>query len=210
MSFYGKNNKILFKGEMEVFTKKSSTILLLFIMIFTLCTSVSFAAEAKPLADDPGVFYPGTYTKAKPGDMLVSNSTSSKGLTGHAAIVTDNLTVVHIGGIGENPEEISLSRFFKRYDNSVKVIRYTSSRDAKKAGEWARTYAEEYSDAKYDLAVKLSGFTRTYCSKIVWQAYYYGADVNLGNKRPNSTQLFEPYAILDLDDTREVEGTGNW
>ncbi|MBH0333661.1 hypothetical protein ABH14_28690 [Brevibacillus brevis] len=195
---------------MYVFSRKSSSILLLFIMIFTLCTSVSFAAEVKPLADDPGVYYPDTHTKAKPGDMLVSNATSSKGLTGHAAIVTDNLTVVHIGGVGQHPEEISLSKFFKRYDNSVKVIRYTSSRDAKKAGEWARTYAEEYSDADYDLAVKLSGFTRTYCSKLVWQAYYYGADVNLGNKRPTSTQLFEPYAILDLDDTREVEETGSW
>ncbi|MFI8716184.1 YiiX/YebB-like N1pC/P60 family cysteine hydrolase [Brevibacillus brevis] len=193
-----------------MFSRKSSSILLLFIMIFTLCTSVGFAAEVKPLEDDPGVYYPGTHTKAKPGDMLVSNTTSSKGLTGHAAIVTDNLSVVHIGGYGENPEEISLSKFFKRYNNSVKVIRYTSSRDAKKAGEWARTYAAEYSDAKYDLAVKLRGFTHTYCSKIVWQAYYYGADVNLGNKRPSSTQLFEPYAILDLDDTREVEETGSW
>ena len=47
-------------------------------MIFTLCSSVSFAAEVKPLADDPGVYYPGTHTKAKPGDMLVSNTTLPK------------------------------------------------------------------------------------------------------------------------------------
>lgn len=192
---------------MDLFYSKISRILLLFVMVFTLCTSISFASEATPMVNDPGVTYPGTTTTVKPGDMLVTNQTSSAGLTGHAGIVTDNYTVVHIGGYGEHPEEISISKFYKRYKSKVKVIRYKSSVKAKKAGKWAREYAEEYYDAEYGLLNKLRGMDPTYCSKIVWQAYYYGADINFNDKRPSSTQMFAPYDILDLDDTTKVAGS---
>lgn len=191
-----------------MFCKNMLRILFFFVMIFTLCTSVSFAAEVTPMADDPDVIYPGTTTKAKPGDMLVTNQTSSAGLTGHAGIVTDSYTVVHIGGYGEHPEEISISQFYKRYKSKIKVIRYSSGTKAKKAGIWAREYAEEYYDAEYGLFSKLRGFDPTYCSKIVWQAYYYGADINFNDLSPSSTDMFAPYDILDLDDTTKV--TGSW
>ncbi|MGG4493758.1 YiiX/YebB-like N1pC/P60 family cysteine hydrolase [Brevibacillus reuszeri] len=190
--------------------KSFSRILFLFLMIFALCTPVSFAADFTTLEVDPGVTYPGTSVKVKIGDMLVTNQTSSAGLTGHAAIVTDNYTVVHIGGYGENPEDISISKFFKRYKSNIKVVRYSSSKAAKKAGAWATEFAEEYSDATYGLTNKLSGASPTYCSKIVWQAYYYGADVNFNDRRPNSVQMFMPYDILDLDDTSVVAKIGSW
>lgn len=190
--------------------KKISRILFLFMMIFALCTPASFAAEVSPLDVDPGVTYPGTSVKVKPGDMLVTNRTSSAGLTGHAAIVTDGYTVVHIGGYGENPEDISTSKFFKRYKSNIKVVRYNNSSVARNAGEWASLFAEEYSDATYGLTKKLNGSSPTYCSKIVWQAYYYGADVNFNDHRPNSVQMFMPYDILDLDDTRVITTIGSW
>ncbi|OME98402.1 hypothetical protein BK124_14385 [Paenibacillus amylolyticus] len=37
----------------------------------------------------PDEYYPGTSTPIRVGDVLVTNNTSSKGLTGHAGIVTD-------------------------------------------------------------------------------------------------------------------------
>lgn len=51
--------------------------------------------------------YPNSRVEIKPGDILITNNTSSKGLTGHAAIVIDTENVVEILGPGFHPQKKS-------------------------------------------------------------------------------------------------------
>ncbi|XOS94188.1 hypothetical protein ACLMAB_13155 [Brevibacillus laterosporus] len=57
--------------------------------------------------------YPNSRVEIKPGDILITNNTISKGLTGHAAIVVDTKNVVEILGIGHNPEKIQSRDFLE-------------------------------------------------------------------------------------------------
>ncbi|HBZ83894.1 MULTISPECIES: YiiX/YebB-like N1pC/P60 family cysteine hydrolase [unclassified Brevibacillus] len=137
---------------------------------------------AEPKAEDPGVYYPGTNTKIKPGDILVTNDTSSWGLTGHAAIVIDTQNLVEIRGDGYNPEKNDIDDFIDDHTSGsswVKVYRHDLSSKGKGAAKWAEWYVKNYSDVEYGFSDLLDYDDTTYCSKIVWDAYYFGADVEL-------------------------------
>lgn len=117
-----------------------------------------------------------TYTM-RAGDVFITNGTSSAGLTGHAAIAISSTKILHIAGIGCNPTTISLSAWHSQYtvNGWTKVYRHSSSSTASRAANWAaNTY--EGSSAVYMINNNLSSTYETYCSKLVWQAYYYGAD----------------------------------
>lgn len=180
-----------------------------FSLVLSLCfVSLMITNQANAAMAGPAL-YPNSKVPVGIGDILVSNSTSSAGIVGHAGIVTSHFTVASIAGYGYHPEEISISKWFKKYPNE-KVIRYSDSDAAADAAEWATTYVKDHPDATYGLANKLKGMNETYCAKIVWQAYYYGADVNFDNMRPNSTALFTPYQFLSLDNTTLVLKVGKW
>lgn len=74
---------------------------------------------------------------------------------------------------------MSLKAWLKEY--KVKnVIRVNSTKNAKKAGKWARTYQDKWKKkGSYEIWTNLNTYKKTYCSKIIWQAFYYGADYDL-------------------------------
>lgn len=155
-------------------TKKLITSL--FFSLFGLIIIVSFN-PIKTFAYD----YPNG-SKAKAGDILISKETNCKpdckGLTGHAAIVVNSDYFVHIAGPGYNPSKERLSKWFNtRYGKKTKVVRPTSAYkgSAKKAAAWANNYVEKYPNAKYSVWSSSASFNKTYCSKLVWQAFYYGS-----------------------------------
>ncbi|WP_156807454.1 hypothetical protein [Effusibacillus pohliae] len=173
-------------------------------MVLLLNISVSFAAEGSTKTLDPGsggtaAYYPNG-SPVVIGEMLVTNSTSSAGLTGHSGIVTSNFKVAHIAGYGYHPEELTLDQWFARYPNTKRVRNNTTS-TALYIGRWAASYVSQYPYANYGLATKLQGMDPTYCSKIVWQSYYYGSGVAFLGYRPDSTAIFAPYDILRLSNT---------
>lgn len=132
-----------------------------------------------------------TYT-LKTGDILISNGTSSFGITGHAAIAISSTEILHIAGFGDNPEVVSLSSWIKRYgagkggNSNTEVWRIASTYDANQAASWASTTykGKKYS---YNITGNLQGVDPTYCSKIVWQAY---------NNGPYSSQVFNPAGMI--------------
>ncbi len=74
------------------------------------------------------------------GDVLVTTSTSAKGLTGHAGIVHPNgKDVIHIAGPGYNPSVISIQSWLSQY-KSTKVVRHNNKTTASKAANWALNY----------------------------------------------------------------------
>ncbi len=116
----------------------------------------------------------------KAGDILVTKSTDSSGLLGHTGIVLTNpKNVLHIRGPGAKPAVISINQWLSDYP-ATKVVRFNSSSRAYDAAKWAssnyvKSNGGRYSNLDYGFTGSIKGFKSTYCSKIVWQAYYYGA-----------------------------------
>lgn len=116
------------------------------------------------------------------GDVFITSGTSSAGITGHAAIAISSTSILHIAGPGNNPATISLSKWNSTYTTEgwTKIYRHSDSDIADQAGQWASdTY--KGSSAKYVISMDLSTTDETYCSKLVWQAYYYGPDEHCAN-----------------------------
>ena len=153
-------------------------------------------------AQSPGSFstmaaathtYPGTKIIAKAGDILVTNSTSSSGFSGHAGIVTSNgIMFSSIANTKANPRNLSLKDWFSKYKNT-KVVRINSSTKAKTAANWATSYVRNHANASYSITTNLKGLDPTYCSKIVWQAYVLGGTGVFDNR---SVGIKVPYNLL--------------
>lgn len=121
------------------------------------------------------------------GDILITNGTSSFGLTGHAGIVVGRNQILHISGYGAEPKIISYATWNKNYSKeaggmiNTEVYRISNTTQSNAAANWAiETYMD--SGAGYSLMSSLDSFAYTYCSKIVWQAYYYGPSTPLVNE----------------------------
>lgn len=136
--------------------------------------------------------------KLKKGDVLITNGTSSKGLTGHAAIAISSKTVIHISGSGAHPSTKSFASFKKDYGKGkkwVKVYRSKKAGAGTKAGNWAiKNYkGKKY---KYGINTKLSKKNPTYCSKIIYQAYKYGASKK--SIYDPGSHIISPYALPNI------------
>lgn len=114
------------------------------------------------------------------GDIFITNGTSSAGITGHAGIAISTNYILHIAGVGYHPASISLSSWHEEYTNKTaeswtKVYRHSNASIANEAAQWAD---ENYSgsSASYFIDYDLESTSTTYCSKIVWQAYFFGAN----------------------------------
>ena len=151
------------------------------------------------------------------GDILITNGTSIPYLPGHAAIAVSSTAIVHIPGIGQKPEKVSRYVFKNEYINNftnwIKIYRPKNSEYGRKAGEWAdKTYIYgSGKNATYSLTSDLYSIDKTYCSKIVWQAYRFGAnardafeityypEVNEDiNNHDLKIGLISPYALDDM------------
>ncbi|MED1788094.1 YiiX/YebB-like N1pC/P60 family cysteine hydrolase [Brevibacillus laterosporus] len=166
--------------------------------------------------------YPNSRVEIKPGDILITNNTISKGLTGHAAIVVDTENVVILGP-GFNPEKNPIKRFFRKNVSKkygTKVVRYNRTKIRNKAADWAEWYVNKYDDAEYAISDLYNYKYKTYCSKIVWNAYYFGADVRLktsttyvpgpGGTSPIELEIATPYDLEDSSDVATVLTQGNF
>lgn len=191
-----------------------SFLALVLVLIFV--PSTIFAADSiiLPQAEDPGVmYYPGTGVQVKVGDVLVTNGTSSGGLTGHAGIVTSNYTVATIDGYGGNPYEQNFYSWHNKWSsngNWTKVVRYKDSSVATKAGTWAYDYVHQHSDATYSLSLlySLSDLSHVYCSKIPWLAYYsYGVSMGYSGWEK---AIYTPYMWIDGSPDSAHGALGFW
>lgn len=139
----------------------------------------------------------------KAGDILVTSDTISDGITGHAGIVApDGKHVIHVAGKGKTSEKILISTWLSNYDDT-EVIRCDSKSTALDAAEWAEDYYidGDGADTPYKITTSVTSKKYTYCSKIVWQAYYYGADfefetaydIRNGKQKFSRPTIISPY-----------------
>lgn len=127
------------------------------------------------------------------GDIFITNATSSSGILGHAGIAVSPYVILHIAGPGQHPKLILTTTWFTQYENGwTKVYRHSNSTTASQAAQWAYdTYA--YSNAEYQITMNLASTDVTYCSKLVWQAYYYGPNSPCANGPTVGVRL--PYQL---------------
>ena len=117
------------------------------------------------------------------GDILITNGTSSYGITGHAGIAVGNDLILHSPGKNEketihtdNREEF-YDRYITKPDHKswIKIYRPKNSTYGTKAANWAYNKYYGNKNVRYEINSNLLSFDTIYCSKLVWQAYRYGA-----------------------------------
>jgi hypothetical protein len=134
----------------------------------------------------------------KAGDILITNATSSSGIVGHAAIAISSNEILHIAGFGQKVEVNSINNFKNRYSSGwIKVYRLNNSTIAGRAASWARTNYKG-SNAVYKITTNLTTKTETYCSKIVFQAYYFGGSSAVVGPKFTLTGTVMPYVLPSL------------
>ena len=137
------------------------------------------------------------------GDVLITNATFGK-ITGHAGIVLDDNNILHIEGPGKSPDVINRDTWINKYCKKgrwTKIYRHSDSDIASSAADWAEnTYRD--SNAKYLINLNTASTDKTYCSKIVWQAYYYGT----GDAYELNETIIPPYELDTLIFNLELVG----
>lgn len=139
-----------------------------------------------------------SFNSLERGDVIITNATSSAGLTGHAGIAVSKAEILHIEGPGKKPSIINTTEWKKKYPSGIinwtKVYRSVSPINGSRAAQWARnTYRS--SNATYKITMDLASTHETYCSKIVWQAYYYGAGKSHTDNPPTLKGIRLPYDL---------------
>ncbi len=116
------------------------------------------------------------------GDVILTNdpSTASGGTVGHAGIVVGTNNVLHIEGTGFTPSYISFNAWLNKYnDGYTYIYRCNDFSAGVRAAAWGiSNYGATdapYHNASYSINHDIMSFNPTYCSKIVWQCYYFGA-----------------------------------
>ena len=126
-----------------------------------------------------GLFYPTSNDTAsaafsyKKGDILITDRTSSKGVTGHTAIYIGNGQVLHTSGWKKEPHPtvMTVKKWEERYKKRVKVLRYKSSKVASKAADQA-VKAFKGKKIGYKITTNPKNISKTYCSELVWYSYW--------------------------------------
>lgn len=144
----------------------------------------------------------------KAGDIIITNSTVSSGLTGHSGIYINSNTILHTSGRKSEPypTTISETEWHKRYAHS-KVIRPKSS----SLGQAAANNAVKYFKGKkipYSIKDAVSkgnkDITNIYCSELVYYSYYKaGLSLEVYSRNGGGwhklTGLVEPYTYINSD-----------
>lgn len=140
----------------------------------------------------------------KAGDIFLTNATVSSGIVGHAGIAINDTYILHIPGPNKTTQLLTLSDWKSKYAGSngtTWVHRVNSSDLASKAATWAlKNYYNSSGSTgsqnikpSYKITTALSSTDPTYCSKIVYQAYY-NADKDVsGTWVYNRSGIVSPY-----------------
>lgn len=110
----------------------------------------------------------------EPGDILYTSNTSYGGLTGHVGITLYDGTILHAPGPGLGIHRVSFGTWMADYPNT-EVFREPYRTIANEAASWAlNNYWITNSNATYNITTAIYSTNPTYCSKLTWQAYYFG------------------------------------
>ncbi|MFA9558404.1 hypothetical protein ACERII_13940 [Evansella sp. AB-rgal1] len=163
--------------------KKVSRLLTAFLVTFCFILGFSqlgYASDFQTQAIPGNPVYPGTNIKMKAGDVLYSSKGLDTYLVGHVGIVDANGQVIHMMKNGGMKRE-SISAYSSNFKYTIYQAKVENN--GYKAAQNATSLYNNYrSSASYTLTTTLTRpKDKQYCTKLVWQAYYYGSNINLGD-----------------------------
>ncbi|CDQ19600.1 Permuted papain-like amidase enzyme, YaeF/YiiX, C92 family [Halobacillus karajensis] len=172
--------------------QKLHLLLISFIMvIFFIKAKKVFA----PVHQEKSPKYPQSMRTLLPGDLLFSPiGRKESRYIGHVGIVNSNYKVVHSVPAGVIQD--CLEDYFQKF-SKIKVLSPLDKKAGKAAGEYALKLQSVHSKAMYKIRTPI-GYSNQYqyCTKIVWQSYFYGAGINLGGLSITSKSV-HPLRIKD-------------
>ncbi|MGE6575954.1 hypothetical protein [Paenibacillus xylanexedens] len=148
-----------------------------------------------------GPTYPGTNVAMRIGDVLYSTKSldGSSAFVGHVGIVNSNFKVVHVTPVVNGGVVDTLTTYRGRHGvgETIKVYR---PRDGKgvEAAKWAVYNYSKVTNYFINPLGLLGTLNPNYCSKFIWQAFYYGEGIDLYNNgagNPNKPGLVTPSSI---------------
>ncbi|REJ09634.1 YiiX/YebB-like N1pC/P60 family cysteine hydrolase [Halobacillus trueperi] len=162
--------------------------LILFVSTVLMAMIIKPKKIVAPVIQEHEHLYPGTNLSITPGDLLFSPIGKKESrYIGHVGIVTKDNKVIH--SIPSGVVQDQMEAYFNKFSN----IRIYSAQDRKSGGaaaDYAVKLQREHPDANYKIWTPLSTINEEqYCTKIVWQSYYFGAGVNLGKIYPHAKSV---------------------
>jgi len=107
--------------------------------------------------------------------VLYSHKTAfSSFAVGHTAIIGEDFRIYHINRWGKKGHSDSMPIYLSRHKKGEKltILRFEDSETARKAAKWARQHIDRV--VKYIYTRNIADIENNYCSKYVWQAYFFG------------------------------------
>jgi len=136
--------------------------------------------------------YPHSQVTMLPGDILYSPIGKSTYFVGHIVIIGADLHVKESLPTNPSGHSATIEQFWQRHRMGDTITLFRSIIGSKLAAKWAQTYVKDVK--KYYLGNHdINNITQNYCSKFVMQAYYFGANIELGNRLD---RLITPQALI--------------
>ncbi|AKG05457.1 hypothetical protein AAV35_012215 [Salimicrobium jeotgali] len=131
----------------------------------------------------------------KPGDLLFSPIGEKDSFyIGHVGIVTEDDSVIH--SIPKGLKKDDADHFFRKFAR-LSLYRARDEEAGARAAAFAKRIYESNPRAPYRFFTDLKNTGgKQYCTKLVWQAYYYGAGIKLKNF-PLFARALHPELIKD-------------
>ncbi|SIS58108.1 YiiX/YebB-like N1pC/P60 family cysteine hydrolase [Salimicrobium flavidum] len=141
------------------------------------------------------VLAPRSQPEVKPGDLLFSPLGQKDSFyIGHVGIVTEDMSVIH--SIPKGLKKDDVDHFFGKFKR-LSLYRSKSEEAGTRSAAFALHLYESNTKAPYRFFTKLKETDgEQYCTKLVWQAYYYGAGINL-KKFPLYARAIHPEFVKD-------------
>ncbi|MBN6205918.1 hypothetical protein JYK21_05595 [Ralstonia pickettii] len=149
--------------------------------------------------EDPVHFYPGTAIRMFPGDILYSHKYAfSSFLVGHIAIIGENYRIYHINRWKPYGHADSMPVYLSRHKKGEKltILRHPQREEAKKAAKWTM---QNYDQIKrYIFTRDLLDLKNNYCSKFIWQAFYFGNEGKSDLLKQGNRKILKQYVMPGL------------
>lgn len=129
---------------------------------------------------DPIHQYPDTSIPMIPGDVLYSHKIAfSSFLVGHVGLIGEDYRIYHVNRWGNKGHADSMPIYLSRHKKgeNLTILRFSNQMIAKEAASWAKANIVKIKEYKYTR--DLADIRLNYCSKYIWQAYYFGTTPNI-------------------------------
>lgn len=144
---------------------------------------------------DSSMMHGTPYSSYRAGDIFVSSKPGGGMVSwvhGHAGIVGSDGQMIHMIQSGVKKESVSN---FLKHNQGTSAYRVPNSTVSNNAAKWASNYYNNWrGKAQYSINTEKYTQNKMYCSKLVWQSYWFGTGSAPVLKNPTWV-ILHPYGL---------------